>query len=249
MRPHERQLIEILKEQIDRKERGEAVPLPKYADDSAGGLMTPECVVLSPVIKGSEAITLLRSLRPPSDTIAVLFVVDEEKKLLGRLTPGQLLLSDPESGIGEVMEGDVLSVTTDTDKEECVRVMERYALEDLPVVDDENRLAGHIHLKDCLDVAEEEATEDMYRMIGLSEDERVLGPMRDSIKRRLPWLLINLGTAVLAGFVVAPLRVHNSQSCGSGRLHPNYRRSGRQRCRPDRDYNGAQFGLGRDFLN
>ena len=175
-----------------------------YADDSAGDLMAPECVLLTPEMTASESITLLRSLRPPSEMIDILYVADDEKRVLGRLTLSQLVLANPEARVGELMESDVISVTSGADKEECPRVIERYDLAAIPVVNDERRLVGSIRLKESLEVAKEEATEDMYPMIGLSrEHERVLGPMRDSIRRRLPWLLINLGTAVLAGFVVS----------------------------------------------
>ena len=178
-------------------------PLLDYTNDSAGGLMSPQYVLLIPGMTVSEGISRLRSLRPPSEAIEVLYVGDDEGKLLGRVTLGQLVLADPEAGIGEVMESDVISVRSDADKEECARLMERYGLVALPVVNEERRLVGSIRIIESLEVAEEEATEDMYRMVGLSEHERVFGPMADSIRRRLPWLLINLATVVLAGFVVS----------------------------------------------
>ena len=183
--------------------RDEVTPLLDYADDTAGGLMTPEYVLLSPGVSASEAIDLLRRLRPPRETIDVLYVVDDEKRLLGRMSLRQLVLADPGARIAEVMEPDAISVATGTDQEECTRCMEHYNLAALPVVNDEGRLVGNIRFKDSLEVAEEEATEDMYRMIGLNERERVFRPIRNSVRTRLPWLLANLGTAVLAGFVVS----------------------------------------------
>ena len=183
--------------------RDEVTPLLDYADDTAGGVMTPEYVLLSPGVSASEAIDLLRSLKPPRETIDVLYVGDEEKRLQGRITLRQLVLADPGARVAEVMERDVISVAIGTDQEESTRVMERYDLAALPVLDDDGRVVGNIRFRDSLEVAEEEATEDMYRMIGLNEHERVLRPIHDSVRRRLPWLLANLGTAVLAGFVVS----------------------------------------------
>jgi len=177
-------------------------PLLGYADDSAGGLMTPEFVTLAPQMTAAQAIARLRKAKPPRETIDVLYVVDRQKKLLGKATLRQLVLAEPDIRIEDIMEHEPVSVAYGTGKEECVRVMERHGLTALPVVDDQQRLVGLIRLQEVAQAAEEEATEDMYHMVGLSGHERVFAPMRDSIRRRLPWLCINLGTAILAGFVV-----------------------------------------------
>ena len=178
-------------------------PLLQYSDDSAGGLMTTEYVLLTPEMTAEEALSLLRRLQPPRETIDVLYVVDNENRLLGQLTLREFVLANPKARISDIMEGDVIFVTSATDKEQSTRVMERYGLAALPVVDADQRVVGVIGLRDSIKVAEEEATEDMYHMIGLSGHERIFGPMQDSIKKRLPWLLFNLGTAVLAGFVIS----------------------------------------------
>jgi len=186
----------------DMAEKEKVAPLLVYADDSAGGLMTPEFVPLTSEMTAAQAIALLRKLKPPRETIDVLYVVDEERRLLGRLTLRELILADPQAKIGEIMEPDVIWVTSSTDREECARIMSHYGLTALPVVDEEHRLVGLIQLKESMEVITEEATEDMYHMVGLSGQERVFSPMRDSVKRRLLWLCVNLGTAILAGFVV-----------------------------------------------
>jgi magnesium transporter len=186
----------------DMAEKGSVSPLLAYSDESAGGMMTPEFIALTPEMSAGEAILLLRKLKPPRDTIDVLYVLDKNKTLLGRLTLRELILADPLTRVNRIMEHDVISVTDNTDREECARIMQHHSLAALPVTDGNQHLVGLIRLKDSIQVAEEEATEDMYHMIGLSEHERVFGPMRDSLKRRLPWLCINLGTAILAGFVV-----------------------------------------------
>ncbi len=184
------------------EDSAEVSPLLGYEDESAGGLMTPEFVPLRPDMAASDVLTLLRRLQPPRETIDVLFVVDRQQHLLDKLTLRELILAEPRSRVGQIMDRDIISVTSDADREECARLMQRYSLAALPVLDGEGRLVGVIRLRESLDVAEEEATEDMYRMVGLSEDERAFGSLRDSIRRRLPWLCINLGTAFLAGFVV-----------------------------------------------
>jgi len=90
-----------------------------------------------------------------------------------------------------------------TDQEEAARLMDRYNVRHLAVVDDAGKLVGALKLESIIEVLEEEATEDMYRMIGVDEEEKVLGPFWHSVRNRLPWLCVNLATAVFAGFVIS----------------------------------------------
>lgn len=186
----------------DMSGRQAVSPLLTYSDDSAGGMMTPEFITLTPETSAGEAIMLLRKLKPSRDTIDVLYVVDKKRKLVGRVTLRALILADPLAKIDSIMFHDAISVNDTTDREECARIMQHYSLAALPVTDDNKHLVGIIRLQEVAQVAEEEATEDMYHMVGLSGHERVFAPIRDSIRRRLPWLCLNLGTAILAGFVV-----------------------------------------------
>ncbi len=186
-------------------DRGEEVAeLLQYADESAGGLMSRGFVSLNESITVSQAIDYLRVLRPPSERAYYLYVVDSEKRLLGVVSIRDLLVSAPRTTLGEITQRDVHAVSTGTDQEEAARVLQRYNLMAVPVVDDEGRLEGIMSADDLIDVLQEEATEDMYRMVGLDDDEKVLAPVRRSIKRRMPWLLVNLMTAFLAALVVAP---------------------------------------------
>ena len=100
------------------------------------------------------------------------------------------------------MHPEVVSVTADTDQEECARLMERYGLHYLPVLDGDRKLIGIIMLEDVVDVVTEEATEDMFRIAGIA-GERVMGPFGSSVRSRLPWLYINLATAFLAALVIS----------------------------------------------
>jgi magnesium transporter len=101
------------------------------------------------------------------------------------------------------MEPDPVSVPVETDQEECARLMLRYNLNRLSVVDNEGKLAGVLRLENMVDVIEDEATEDMYRMVGVREEEKPFGPFWISIRNRLPWLGVNLGTLVIAGLVIS----------------------------------------------
>jgi magnesium transporter len=100
------------------------------------------------------------------------------------------------------MIGDVIKVTTDTDQEEVARIVATYNLLAVPVVDEENKLVGIITVDDVLDVMREEATEDIYALAGVEADDRALGSAVNSVRRRLPWLMLSLGAALIAVAIV-----------------------------------------------
>ncbi len=195
--------VEQVLSQMKAKERAEVERLLPYADASAGGLMLPVPVVLRPWMTAEDAINLLRREKPDTDIVYYLFVVDENDRLVGVVSLRQLVIADPDTPIGQIMDPQVIYVGPDTDQEEVARLMEHYDLLALPVVDRDRRLLGMVLIEDVVDVIEEEATEDMFRMVGLSEEERALGPVSQSVRLRLPWLVINLYTAFLAGWVVS----------------------------------------------
>ena len=182
----------------------EVAPLLEYEDDDAGGLMTPEFVALRDSMTVSQAMGFVRrwaeELRP--EDISQLFVVDKDGVLTGGISLAQLVLAWPYQYISLIMDPDVISVAAETDQERCARLVERYNLRSLPVVDDERRLVGVLKLEEIIDVVEDEATEDMYRMVGVAQEERVLGPFWRSVRGRLPWLCVNLVTVLMAGFVI-----------------------------------------------
>ena len=173
-----------------------------YRDDTAGGLMTPEFPVVLNSTNPAKALDQLRLLGPSAESIDSVLVVNGERRLVGSVSLVRLALARPTILICDIMDSPVRSVYADTDQEECARVMERYNLSRLPVVDRDGRLTGVILAEDIVDVVEEEATEDMFRIASVGQ-ERVLGPLRGSFRSRLPWLLINLGTAFLAALMVS----------------------------------------------
>ena len=180
----------------------EVASLLQYRKDSAGGLMTLDYPVVREMLTAPNALDEVRLLGPEAESINSLLVLDQDDRLLGSLSIARLALARPTSLVGEIAEREIISVTAETDQEECARLMERYNLNQLPVVDGDGRLTGVILAQDMVDVMEEEATEDMYRMAGVA-GERVTGPLRNSLRRRLPWLSINLGTVLLAGLMIS----------------------------------------------
>jgi len=174
-----------------------------YSDESAGGLMATEVVGLHAEWPAAYAITVLRNsgLRP--ENLEQLFAVNRDGVLLGRLELSELMFAPPGAHVRSVMHWDIVAVGTDTDQEESARIMRRHELRSLPVVDRQGRLQGAISIEDMVHVAEEEATRDMFRMFGLGGEDRAYGPLLASLRSRLPWLFVNLGTVLMAGLVLS----------------------------------------------
>jgi magnesium transporter len=131
-----------------------------------------------------------------------LYVVDDRHHLVGVTSLRRLLLVAPATPLKRIMTSDLISARVDTDQEEVARQVASYNLLAIPVVDEENKLVGVITVDDVIDVIKDEATEDIYRLAGVSGDERVFTPAGESLRKRLPWLGVNLVTAFLAASVV-----------------------------------------------
>jgi magnesium transporter len=166
--------------------------------------MTPAIVTLRRDWRAGHALQELRRAGPNADSAYYLFVTDEEGFLLGVVGLRDLVVAFPETTIEAMMDPNVISVPVTADQEICARTLSRYGFLALPVVDETSKLAGVITADDLIEVAEDEATEDMYRMVGISGEgeERVFGPLSSSVLRRLPWLAINMGTLFVAITVV-----------------------------------------------
>ncbi|MFN0093526.1 MAG: magnesium transporter [Dehalococcoidia bacterium] len=186
-------------------DRGEEVAeLLQYEEESAGGLMTRGFVALHEGATVQDAIDYLRLVQPAADRAYYVYVLDYDDRLQGVVSIRDLIVSAPGTRLDEITQRDFHAVTTGTDQEAAARILQRYNLLALPVVDGEGRLEGVMGADDLIDVLEEEATEDMYRMVGLVEEgEKVFSPVRQSVRRRLPWMMINLATAALASLVVS----------------------------------------------
>lgn len=181
----------------------DVTPLLEHADESAGGLMTRGYVALHPEMTAQEAITFLRLRKPLADEAYYLYVLDGLNRLRGVVNLRELLISRPDTPITEVMTADAIAANPEMDQEEVARLIQRYRLRALPVVDEHGVLRGIVTADDAMEVAQEEATEDMYRMVGLLSDDSVLAPVLVSARRRIPWLTINLVAVFLAAAMVA----------------------------------------------
>lgn len=192
-----REVLELMR----RKESGQVESLLEYGERTAGRIMNPAVFALNEDLTVGEAITALQGARDV-EMVFYLYVVDGRRHLVGVTSLRRLLLVSPETPLKRMMTADVISVRVDTDQEEVAGQVASYNLLAVPVVDEENKLVGVVTVDDVIDVIKDEATEDLLRLAGVSGDERIATPASEALRKRLPWLGINLFTAFLTASVV-----------------------------------------------
>jgi magnesium transporter len=194
------QASEVLAQMEDAED---VIPLLGYPDETAGGLMTTSFIALRLHTTTEQAIQFLRQVSPDEDIPYYLFVVDRARALLGVVGLRELVISEPGTVMEDIMDRGVVFVDANADQEEVARVMARYDLAAVPVVDDYQRLLGVITYDDIVDVLEDEATEDIYRLATVSDtDLEPESPVTGQLKGRLPWLYLNMVLALLASWVI-----------------------------------------------
>lgn len=179
------------------------VALLRYLPDSAGGIMDNRFIAVRTAQTVEECLAHLRA-NPArrADDVTYIYVIDEAERLVGVVSLRDLLFASMERYAGEIMNREVRFLRVTDDQEEIARRIQHTKFIGLPVVDEQERLVGVVSMRDVLRVAQTEATEDMQLMVGLSGEERIWTPWRQSVARRLPWLGVNLGTALGAATVV-----------------------------------------------
>jgi magnesium transporter len=176
--------------------------LLKYEKDTAGGIMQSELVSVSSDSTINDALKAVIQASDEIEHVYNVFVVDKDNTLIGTIPLQKLITAKRTSPVTESVDKTIPSVQTDVDQEEVARMFEKYDLVSLPVVDTGNRLLGRITIDDIVDVMEEESSEDIYRIAGLDEDDTVFNEPMESVKRRLPWLYLNLLTALVSALVI-----------------------------------------------
>ncbi len=187
---------------IDEEDSAEMRELLKYEEDTAGRIMSLEYIYVYEFQSVQEAINILRARREEIEHIHVMYAVDKQFRLKGMVKIVELLLANPRQKIYDVVEPFPVTIHPETDQEVVARIFKKYDAPSLPVVDKEGKLLGRITFDDVMDVIDEEATEDFMRLANIDVGERVFAGPLQSARRRLPWLMMNLGTAVLAAWVV-----------------------------------------------
>lgn len=184
----------------------EVKPLLEHNDETAGGLMTSASIVLKTEMTVKTAISYLQKLSPDDEDIYYLFVTDKQEKLVGVVNLRTLVTHPGTAKINDIMDPEVLSVRANADQETAANLMKRYDLLALPVVNEENQLLGVITYDDSFDILEDEATEDIYRLAGLAEETPSDMPLGQAVRKRLPWLVVNLFMALISAAVLSKFK-------------------------------------------
>jgi magnesium transporter len=179
--------------------------LLRYPEDSAGSIMTVEYVSLKETLTVDQAIERIRRVGLDSETINICYVLDARRELLGTVTLRNLLLSQGEEIIGDIMHENVIAINTLMDQEQAAAQFKKYDFTAMPVVDNENRLVGIITVDDIVDIMEEETTEDMEKMAAIVPSDKPYMRMTvgETYKKRIPWLLLLMVSATFTGAIIS----------------------------------------------
>ncbi len=197
-------VVKRILKSVDSETRKSINQLLDYPDDSAGSIMTIEYVDLKKSMTVEAAFKRIRKTGVDKETIYTCYVTDSNRKLLGLVSVKDLLLSDYEEIVGDIMEENVISVGTHDDQEEVANVFAKYDLLALPVVDKENRLVGIITVDDAIDVIQEEYTEDIEKMAAITPSDKPYLKLStfEVYKARIPWLLLMMISATFTGLIL-----------------------------------------------
>jgi len=197
----EEQQQEILKE-LDEEDASNIRSLLKYEEDSAGGLMNTQVIKINEYLNKKEALEEIIHQSEEMEEFYTINVINDQNILLGIVSLKDIIKARNNVRIKELIKSDFVYVKADTDQEEVAKLISQYNLTSIPVVDDDMHLLGRITFDDVIDVMEEENTEDILKISGVSEDEELAGNWKEAVKSRLPWLVLNLGTAFLAASII-----------------------------------------------
>ncbi|GAB6138327.1 magnesium transporter [Halanaerobaculum tunisiense] len=195
-----KELLELMKQE----DAQQIQDLLGYDEESAGGIMTTEYIAIKEDKTAQQALATIRKVATKAEMIYYLYVVNSNQKLVGVMSMRELITADPTAQITDLMQEQVIDVPLDLDQEEVANIISKYDLLAIPVVNEEQQLLGIITVDDALDVIEEEATEDIYKMA--ATEERELDAKYETILgrafKRLPWLTILLFASMLSGTVI-----------------------------------------------
>ncbi|MEM6632551.1 MAG: magnesium transporter [Bacteroidota bacterium] len=200
------QIPELSKEKIltyvPDEDEEELKLLLTYDEETAGGLMNPDVICVRANMNKLEALREVVQLSEEAEDFYTIYVTDDDDFLVGYITFKNLFKAQNSELVGNIMSQEVIFVRVDDDQEEVAKVMSRYNLPTLPVVDPDKRLIGRVTFDDILDVIEEETTEDILNFVGVSEGATLRGDSVEAFKSRITWLLTNLITASIAATVI-----------------------------------------------
>ncbi|MCJ8211133.1 magnesium transporter [Mucilaginibacter sp. RS28] len=187
---------------IDQEDASNIRALMTYEEDTAGGLMNTDVIKLNIGLYKNEALSEVIRQSEEKEEFYTIYAVNDNDILQGIVSLKDIIKSRANVSVSALLKTDYVFVKADMDQEEVAKLISQYNLTSIPVVDDQMRLLGRITVDDIIDVLEEENTEDILKISGVSEDEELSGNWQDAVKSRLPWLIINLATAFLAASVI-----------------------------------------------
>ena len=194
---------DILLSNLDIEDAEELRLLMAYPPNTAGGLMNTDIIILYKDLTADEAINQIRTEMEDKETPYYGYVVDDNGLLIGVMSLRDLMLCPPGTRLqSQLHDQDLITVNVEDDRQEVARVLSHYNFMALPVIDGEHHLLGIVTYDDVLDVIEDEASSDMLGMVGAGPDENVDTPWRESVRMRLPWLIINMFNSALSASVV-----------------------------------------------
>jgi len=199
-------VIKRLLQELSPEQRQATATILGYPEGTAGRVMTTEYVRLREGLTVGEALSKIRRQDEDKETIYYAYVTDDNRTLVRVVSLRQLLFTFPDVLIRDIASDRVIKVRTETSQEEVAQIMKRYDLIAIPVVDREDRLVGIITIDDVMDILEEEATEDIQKLAGVSGDEAALSPPLLTIRNRLPWLLGIMALYIGAASAIAPFQ-------------------------------------------
>ncbi|MBE0449793.1 MAG: magnesium transporter [Clostridia bacterium] len=193
---------------LDYEDAADVKELLIFEEYTAGRLMTKDYVSIQKDYSIYYAIETLRAIAPDAETIYYIYVTDDLERLVGVISLRELILSAPNRSVASVMNENLITVNVNDDQEEVAKIVSKYDLLAIPVIDDNDVLQGIITIDDVLDIIEEEATEDIYKFAGSSDEEvyendaTLFERVKNSVKSRLPWLIITIFGGLLSATVL-----------------------------------------------
>ncbi len=197
-------VVHRLLKKVDPETRRDINQLLKYPDNSAGSIMTVEYLDFKEDLTIKEAIRKIRQEYDDKETINICYVVDNKRKLIGKVALKDLVINSEDKLIKDIMDDDFQYVNTLMDQEEVARIIQDYDITAVPVVDSEDKLVGIITIDDVIDIIEEEATEDIEKMAAITPTEKSYLKLSvfDIWKSRIPWLLLLMISATFTGKII-----------------------------------------------
>ena len=197
------QKSKVILENMKRSEANKLRELLGYEEDSAGGIMTTRYIALKETLLIKDVMSKIKMIAPKTEVIETIFVLNEKKELIGIADLRDILISPDDIALSEITDENVIYAHAEDDQEEVAMLVSKYDLNVIPVINKRKNMLGIITVDDIIDVIQEENTEDILKLGGVSEDENIDSTFLFSVKRRLPWLFVNLITAFIASTTVS----------------------------------------------